>query len=87
MKNLTLTLPDDLYRRARRKAAAADTSLSGVVQDYVARWVADDQSRAELTARLDALFAQSDRRDRKKSGSAGPFTRDEFYAGRLERFR
>lgn len=87
MKNLTLTLPDDLYRRARRKAAAADTSLSGVVKDYVTRWVADDQSHAALSARLDALFAQSDHRDRKKPGTAGPFSRDEFYAGCLERFR
>jgi hypothetical protein len=87
MKNLTLTLPDDLYRKARSKAAAADTSLSRVVQDYVRRWVRDEPAHAELAARLDALFADSDARDQNKRGSAGPFGREDLYAGRLERFR
>jgi len=87
VKNLTLTLPDDLYRKARSKAAAADISLSRVVQDYVRRWVRDEPAREELTARLDALFADSDSRDRNKRGSAGPFGRDDLYARRLGRFR
>lgn len=87
MKNLTLTLPDDIYRKARSKAAAADVSLSRVVQDWLKLWAVQDSSREALAARLDALFAQSDARDRKKADSAGPFGRDELYAGRLERFR
>ena len=87
MKNLTISLPDDLYRRARSKAAAAETSLSRVVQDLLARWATEEQTKAELMARLDALFTESDARDHEKPGSAGPFPREELYADRLERFR
>lgn len=87
MKNLTISILDDLYRRARSKAAATETSLSRVVQDFLARWASAEQSRAKLVARLDALFAGSDVRDRTKRGSAGPFSREKIYAARLERFR
>jgi len=87
MKNLTITLSDDLYRRARSKAAASETSLSRVVQDFLERWVIEEQAKAQLVARLDALFAESDARDCGKPGSAGPFSREELYADRLERFR
>lgn len=87
VKNLTISIPDDLYRRARSKAAATEISLSRFVQDFLARWASAEQSRAELVARLDALFAESDAGDRTKRGSAGPFPREEIYAARLERFR
>lgn len=87
MKNLTISLPDELYRRARSKAAAAETSLSRVVQDLLAKWATEERAKAELMARLDALFTESDARDHDKPGSAGPFPREELYADRLERFR
>lgn len=87
MKNLTISIPDELYRQARCKAAAADTSLSRVVQDFLARWAIEERSRAELVARLDVLFAESDARDRDKHGSAGPFSREEVYTERLKGFR
>ena len=86
MKNLTISLPDDLYRRARSKAAA-ETSLSRVVQNLLASWATEEQAKAELMARLDALFTESDARDHDKPGSAGPFPREELYADHLERFR
>jgi hypothetical protein len=72
VKNLTISIPDDLYRRARSKAAATENSLGRVVQDFLVWWTSAEQSRAELVARLDALFAGSDARDRTKRGSAGP---------------
>ena len=87
MKNLTITLPDHLYRQARSKAASADSSLSRVVQDYLAQWVAQDADREALAARLDALFAEVDGSDKKKRGSAGPFPRETLYGARLGRFR
>lgn len=83
MKNLTISIPDDLYRRARSKVAATEISLSRVVQDFLALWASAEQPRAELVARLDALF-ESDAGDRTKRGSAGPFPREEIYAARLE---
>ncbi|MCP5197942.1 MAG: hypothetical protein H6974_14325 [Gammaproteobacteria bacterium] len=84
---MTLTLPDELYRLARSKAAAADTSLSRVVRDYPSRRTVEDADRAKRIARLDKLFAESDARDRDQIGSAGPFSRSELYDERLERFR
>ncbi len=35
MRNVTVSLPDDVYRRARIKAAERDTSLSALVRDYL----------------------------------------------------
>ena len=87
MKNLTISLPDDLYRRARSKAASAEISLSRVVQEFLVKWATEEQARSGLMARLEALFKESDARDHNKPGSAGPFPREELYTDRLERFR
>ena len=35
MKNITVSLDDDLYRRARMIAAERDTSVSAMVKDFL----------------------------------------------------
>ena len=40
-----------------------------------------------LVERLQRLFAQADQRDCLMEGSAGPFSREELYAERTDRFR
>lgn len=35
MKNVTVSLPDDVYRRARITAAERDTSVSGLVREFL----------------------------------------------------
>ncbi len=35
MKNLTVSLPEDIYRRARLKAAERETSVSALVREYL----------------------------------------------------
>jgi plasmid stability protein len=35
MKNITVSLDDETYRRARVRAAELDTSVSAVVRDYL----------------------------------------------------
>ena len=35
MKNVTVSLDDETYRRARIRAAELDTSLSALVRDYL----------------------------------------------------
>ena len=35
MKNVTVSLPDDVYRRARIAAAERDTSVSGLVREFL----------------------------------------------------
>ena len=36
MKNITVTVPDQVYRRARVRAAARDTSVSALVREFLA---------------------------------------------------
>jgi len=83
MKNITVTVAEDVYRQARQKAAAHDTSLSRVVSEYLQRWTEDEQQRAQRLQALRGLFARADQRDRGKRGSAGPFRRETTYAERL----
>ena len=35
MKNITVSLPDDVYRRARMTAASRDTSVSALVREFL----------------------------------------------------
>jgi plasmid stability protein len=35
VKNVTVTLPDDVYRKARIKAAERDTSVSALVREFL----------------------------------------------------
>lgn len=35
MKNITVSLPDEVYRRARIKAAEHDTSVSALVREFL----------------------------------------------------
>ncbi len=35
MKNITVSLPDEVYRRARIKAAERDTSVSALVREFL----------------------------------------------------
>ncbi len=51
MKNITVSVPDDVYRNARVAAAQRDTSLSALVVTYLERL----SGRMEEFARLEAL--------------------------------
>jgi plasmid stability protein len=54
VKNITVTIPDDVYRAARIRAAERDSSVSALVADYL-RALADDD------AEFDRLAAQQRR--------------------------
>lgn len=41
-RNVTLTLPSELVRRAKIAAAARDTSLSALIAEYLERLTSDD---------------------------------------------
>lgn len=60
MKNITISVDDDLYRRARIKAAEQDTSVSALVKGFLATLVAGAPASArdwkgEQEALLDAI--------------------------------
>ena len=42
MKNITVTVDEDIHRRARIKAAERDTSVSAVVREFLIRWSGEE---------------------------------------------
>lgn len=72
MKNITVTVPDDVYRQARITAAEAGTSVSGLVTRYLQRLAAHEGEFARLAARQDevretiARFRAGDRLGREE---------------------
>jgi len=75
MANLTLTLDDEVLKRARRRALDRGTSVNAVVRDYLESFAGDDGA---LSARREFVAAAQ-----RSSGSSGPggrtWTRDELY--------
>ena len=53
MKNITVSLPDDLYRRARIRAAEQDTSVSALVRQFLMT-LGEGESDFERRKRLQA---------------------------------
>ena len=53
MKNITVTLDDETYRKARVRAAELDTSVSAVVRKYLTEF-AESESRFERLKREEA---------------------------------
>jgi plasmid stability protein len=51
VKNITVSVDDDVYRRARIRAAQDDTSLSALVRDFLIK-LADQEDTAERLKRL-----------------------------------
>jgi hypothetical protein len=50
MKNITVSVDDETYRRARMKAAEQDTSVSALVKTFLTT-LAEDESDAERLRR------------------------------------
>ena len=50
MKNITVSVPDDVYSTARRQAADRNTSVSQLVAEYLRSLGREDELRAETSA-------------------------------------
>lgn len=48
MKNITISVDDELYRLARIKAAEQSTSISALFKDYIVRLTGSDASETEF---------------------------------------
>ena len=68
MKNITVTIDDETYRKARIKAAEKSTSVSALVRDYLAG-LDDEEGEAARFARL--LQQQDELVDRIRATHAG----------------
>ena len=58
MKNITVSLPNDVYRRARIKAAERDTSVSALVREFLLK-LGEEESDVERRKRLQAEILAS----------------------------
>jgi len=60
MANVTISINDDVLKRAKKIAIDRDTSFNGLVRGYVESLVAGEQRRRELQIQeLDRLFGES----------------------------
>ena len=74
MKNVTVSLPDDVYRRARVAAAERDTSLSAMVRDFLLK-LGQEETDSERRKRLQAEVLSTVRRFR----AGDRLTRDQVH--------
>jgi len=58
MRNITVSVDDETYRKARIKAAEQDTSLSALVKRYLESLTAEDDAFARAIAEEDAIRAR-----------------------------
>jgi len=58
VKNITVTVDDETYRRARVKAAQQDTSLSAVVRSFLLEFAAGESEADRLKREEHALRAR-----------------------------
>ena len=60
MANVTISIDDDVLKRAKKIAVDRDTSFNGLVREYIESVVAREQRRRELQIEeLDRLFEES----------------------------
>lgn len=65
VKNVTVSLPDEVYTRARVKAAERDTSLSALVREFLMK-LSQEESDADRRKRLQADVFSSIKRFRAR---------------------
>ena len=63
VRNITVSVPDQVYRRTRMRAAARDTSVSALVREYLTS-LGDEESDFERRRRLQDEVLASVRRFR-----------------------
>lgn len=77
MKNVTVSLDDDTYRNARRRAAENDRSLSSVVREALQSYGAQEGEFDRLARMEKELRAELDAQGKGFSGRR--MTREELY--------
>ena len=60
MRNLTLSVPDDVYRRARVKAAEQGRSVSSLVAEFLATLDKADEEFERLVSQEEEVLAEID---------------------------
>jgi plasmid stability protein len=80
MKNITVSVDDDLYRRARVRAAEEGTSVSRIVKDVLTKFAAGETERERHARERNAFYMEIDANFAGMTGDAlRPGWRDEMY--------
>lgn len=74
MKNITVSVDEDTYRRARVRAAEMDTSVSALVRQFLSELGHKDESREAMREEFLALC-----KGIKNFSTADNVPRDELY--------
>jgi plasmid stability protein len=74
MKNITVSVPDDVYRAARVRAAERGSSVSAIVTEYLRSLAAGNAEFARLEAQERRI-----RREIKRFRAADRVKRDEIH--------
>jgi hypothetical protein len=77
MKYIVVRVDDEVYLRARRKAASRNTSVNQLIADYLNSLSHEEELRAERGKRLEDLFALRDRGPQTKP--VGRIQREQIY--------
>ena len=85
MKNITLKIDDDTYRKARIRAAHEGTSVSAMVREFLVREASDaaNDSHQRIVSQLKKIYIDADARSTPRTESLIPLTREEIYADRI----
>jgi hypothetical protein len=75
MKNITLALDEGVLKAARRYAAARDTTVNGLVREYLTRIAAEDDSVTKARKELLELAETS----LARLGPGWKWNREELY--------
>ncbi len=78
MANITMTIDDELLKKARKIAVEKDTSLTGLIREYLKELVEREEAGKELAiAELDLLFSK-----KKAVMGTKSWTREELHERR-----
>lgn len=90
MKNLTISIPDDVYRDARIRAAERGMSVSRMVADYLRSLSDAEERRLANNAKRRALVKRIHQRQRDEGvffSMKDNLSREELYNERFDRKR
>lgn len=83
MKNITVKVDEDTYRRARTHAAENGTSVSALVREFLETQLLDDAAHTGRIRDLEALYKVANKRAKSRKKPLKPLTRAEIYDERL----
>ena len=77
MKNITVSIDDEVHRRARIRAAEAGTSVSAAVREFLIRWSGEETEFDRLKRLQDETLRSID-----SFNAADRLPREELYSRR-----